>query len=87
MWYYGQFELFRAMHEVRPYRLVLALIRVGDDSVRELNRVLNVEQAKGGCLCTLRYIILCGSTEDEEEASIMVLSTRMLHRFGSGSGR
>ena len=48
MWYYGQFELFRAMHEVRPYRLVLALIRVGDDSVRELNRVLDVEEAKEG---------------------------------------
>ena len=87
MWYYGQFELFRAMHEARPYRLVSALIRVGDDSVRELNRVLDVEEAKGGCLCTSRYIILCGSTEDEEEASTMVLSTRILHRFGSGSGR
>ena len=47
-WYHRQFEVFRAMHEARDYRLVLSASRAGDDSVRELKRAVAVERAKGG---------------------------------------
>jgi len=47
-WYRRQFEVFHAMREARPYRLVLSAKRVGDDSVRELRRAVAADQARGG---------------------------------------
>ena len=47
-WYRRQFEVFRAMREARPYRLVLSANRVGDDSVRELRRAVAADQARTG---------------------------------------
>jgi len=47
-WYRRQFEVFRAMREARPYRLVLSAKCVGDDSVRELRRAVAANQARGG---------------------------------------
>jgi len=47
-WYRRQFEVFRAMREARPYRLVLSANCVGDDSVRELRRAVAADQARGG---------------------------------------
>jgi len=46
--YHKQFEVFRAMHEARDYRLVFSVDQAGGESVRELERALTVERAKGG---------------------------------------
>ena len=47
-WYSRQFEVFREMYKARDYRLVLRAVHVGDVSVRELERAVAVEKAKGG---------------------------------------
>jgi len=48
MWYGDQFEVFREMRKARNFRLVLQACCVSDISVRELERALAVEKAKGG---------------------------------------
>jgi hypothetical protein len=47
-WYHRQFEVYREMYKARDFRLVLWAPCVGDDSVRELQRAVAAEQAKGG---------------------------------------
>ena len=47
-WYHRQFEVFHAMYEVRDYRLVLSVDCASDDPVRELERAVATERAKGG---------------------------------------
>ena len=47
-WYCEQFEVFREMRKVRDFQLVLQACCVSDISVRELERAVAVEKAKGG---------------------------------------
>ena len=47
-WYRRQFDVFREMYKARYFRLVLRVLCVGDICVRELNRAIAVEKAKGG---------------------------------------
>lgn len=47
-WYHRQFEVFRAMYKAQDYRLVLSLIRTDGHSMRELERAVAAERAKGG---------------------------------------
>jgi len=47
-WYRRQFEVFREMYKARHFRLVLWVYSVGDGSVRELERAVAAEKAKGG---------------------------------------
>ena len=47
LWYHRQFEVFREMRKARDFRLVLRACCVGDESVRELERAVAAEKAKG----------------------------------------
>ena len=47
-WYHRQFEVFREMYKAWDFRLVLKALCVGDVSMRELERGVAVEKAKGG---------------------------------------
>jgi len=47
-WYRQQFDVFRAMHEILDYRLILIARWILDDSLQELERAVAVEQARGG---------------------------------------
>ena len=46
-WYHEQFEVFREVYRALDFRLVLRARIVGDVSVRELERAVAVEKAKG----------------------------------------
>ena len=48
IWYQAQFDVFREMYAARDYRLVLQAPRVGNISLRELERGVAGEKAKGG---------------------------------------
>ena len=74
-WYREQFAVFRAMHEVRDYRLVLSVNwgcdnssrrsgRLKEKIVRELERAVKAEQAKGGLpsQIAIRYTEYKGGT-------------------------
>ena len=47
-WYERQFDMFREMYKARNFRLVLWGYRVGHDSMRELQRAVAAETARGG---------------------------------------
>ena len=49
-WYRRQFDVFREMRKARDFRLVLWTWHVSDDSVRELERAVVAEKARGGLL-------------------------------------
>jgi hypothetical protein len=47
-WYHKQFDAFREMYKARDFRLVLRTWHVSDNSVRELERAVAAERARGG---------------------------------------
>ena len=52
-----QFELFRAMHKVRSFHLVLSASLVDDYSVRELKQAVEVGRAMGGPQISMSYTL------------------------------
>jgi hypothetical protein len=46
-WYHRQFNAFREMYKARDFRLVLEASGVSEDSVRELERAVAAEMARG----------------------------------------
>jgi len=63
-WYHRHFEIFRAMHETRRYKLVLVAKKVDDILLQELERAVAVEQEVGGLPSRIEIIHIPEGTDE-----------------------